>query len=107
MKQNLFPPPRSRSVYPAIAVSLAVLFAFACSIAVHVGAQKNPQNTAGTPEPRSGQHKNLTPLKGSDSSDGSKVTVTSDGPLNDYSAYRMGDRNYVVIPGSEIPRAQS
>src|SRR6266404_5505909 len=107
MKQNLSRPPRPCSIFPALAVFLAVFVAFACSIAVQVGAQKNPQNTAGAQEPRSGQHKSLTPLKGSDSSDGSKVTVTSDGPLNDYSAYRSGDRYYVVIPGSEIPRAQS
>src|SRR5258708_549537 len=107
MKQNLSRPPQPRSIFPALSVFLVVFVVFACSIAVQVGAQKKPQTTAGTEEPRSGQHKNLTPLKGSDSSDGSKVTVTSDGPLNDYSAFRSGDRYYVVIPGSEIPRAQS
>jgi HEAT repeat protein len=36
--------------------------------------------------------------KGSDSSKGSRVTITSDNPLNDYSAYRSGDRFYVVLP---------
>ncbi|MDT5294600.1 MAG: hypothetical protein QOJ76_1480 [Acidobacteriota bacterium] len=38
--------------------------------------------------------------KGSDSSKGSRVTITSDNPLNDYSAYRSGDRFYVVLPRS-------
>jgi hypothetical protein len=31
---------------------------------------------------------------------GSRVTIKSDNPLNDYSAYRSGDRFYVVVPGA-------
>ena len=52
------------------------------------------------------QKKNITPLKSGDTSDGSRITITSDAPLNDYSAYRSGDRYYVVIPEANAPRAQ-
>ena len=45
--------------------------------------------------------KRVTPLKTSDSQQGSRVTITSDGELNDYSAYRSGDRFIVVIPQAE------
>ncbi len=49
--------------------------------------------------------KNITPLKSGDTADGSRITITSDEPLNDYSAYRSGDRYYVVIPEANAPRA--
>ncbi len=41
---------------------------------------------------------------------GSSVTIRSDTPLNDYSAYRSGDRFYVVIPkasANSMPRGAS
>jgi HEAT repeat protein len=38
--------------------------------------------------------------RGSETSSGSRVTIKSDDPLNDYSAYRSGDRFYVVLPKS-------
>src|ERR687890_493342 len=52
------------------------------------------------------QKKNITPLRSGDTSEGSRITITSDAPLNDYSAYRSGDRYYVVIPEANAPRAQ-
>ncbi|HEX9918452.1 MAG TPA: hypothetical protein VGA87_04745, partial [Pyrinomonadaceae bacterium] len=45
--------------------------------------------------------KRITPLRTSDTADGSRVTITSDGELNDYSAYRSGDRFIVVVPQAE------
>ncbi|HJU56043.1 MAG TPA: hypothetical protein VJ715_15765, partial [Pyrinomonadaceae bacterium] len=51
------------------------------------------------------QKKNITPLRSGDTADGSRITITSDAPLNDYSAYRSGDRYYVVIPDANAPRA--
>src|ERR671916_53664 len=53
------------------------------------------------------QKKNITPLRGGDTPDGSRLTITSDVPLNDYSAYRSGDRYYVEIPDANAPRASS
>src|SRR4051812_32155055 len=38
--------------------------------------------------------------RGSDTANGSRTTITADDSLNDYSAYRSGDRFYVVLPKS-------
>lgn len=65
------------------------------------GANANTQTAQAKP-----QKKNITPLRSGDTSDGSRITITSDAPLNDYSAYRSGDRYYVVIPEANAPRAQ-
>jgi hypothetical protein len=46
-------------------------------------------------------------LRASDSPDGSRVSLSSDQSLNNYEAYRRGDRFYVRIPGSDVPRAES
>jgi len=46
-------------------------------------------------------------LHSSDSSEGSRVAITSDQSLNNYEAYRRGDRFYVKIPGADVPRAES
>ncbi|HZB46930.1 MAG TPA: hypothetical protein VE360_16855, partial [Pyrinomonadaceae bacterium] len=39
--------------------------------------------------------------RGSDSGAGSRQTIKSDNPLNDYSAYRSGDRFNVIIPNAD------
>src|SRR5437667_9834937 len=106
MKQNLSQTPTPRLSVSAVAVVLLAISIGALSGENNVQAQKSGQTGNSNRETRAGQHKNLAPLKGTDSSDGSRVSVTSDGPLNDYSAYRSGDRYYVVIPGSDIPNAR-
>ncbi|HEV2800049.1 MAG TPA: HEAT repeat domain-containing protein [Pyrinomonadaceae bacterium] len=58
---------------------------------------QQPANT-NAQKPRT---KRITPLRTSETSDGSRVTITSDGELNDYSAYRSGDRFIVVVPQAE------
>ncbi len=40
----------------------------------------------------------LASLRGAETADGSRVTITSDAALGDYSAYREGGRFYVVVP---------
>src|SRR2546423_7569633 len=67
-----------------------LLLACLCALAAH--AQQN-DNTA----PKS-HAKNIAGISSSDATSGAKVTIASDVPLNDYSAYRSGDRFYVVIP---------
>ena len=52
------------------------------------------------------QKKNISSVTASETAGGSRITITSDGPLNDYSAYRSGDRYYVVIPEANASRAQ-
>jgi hypothetical protein len=51
--------------------------------------------------------KNISPLHSGDTTEGSRITITSDAALNDYSAYRSGDRYYVIIPDANAPRAQA
>jgi HEAT repeat protein len=66
--------------------------------------QQGAANTS-TPQPKP-QQKKITPLRSSDTADGSRITIRADAPLNDYSAYRSGDRYYVVIPEASAPAAQ-
>jgi hypothetical protein len=101
-------------------VSVFVLLLLVSLMSVDAGAQKKkrpattakPQQTAGantntqTAQAKP-QKKNITPLRSGETSEGSRITITSDAPLNDYSAYRNGDRYYVVIPEANAPRAQS
>jgi hypothetical protein len=53
------------------------------------------------------QLKRLTGLRRSLMDEGSRVGVVSDQPLNDYSAYREGDRFYVLIPEASAQYLQS
>src|SRR2546423_4926325 len=65
-----------------------------------VSAQrKRPANDNTSQSARkAGQTKHIFVGRGSDTAQGSRVTIKSDNPLNDYSAYRSGDRFYVVLP---------
>jgi HEAT repeat protein len=58
---------------------------------------QQPANT----DTQKSRAKRITPLRTSETADGSRVTITSDGELNDYSAYRSGDRFIVVVPQAE------
>lgn len=46
-------------------------------------------------------------MRASDSTSGSRVALTSDQSLNDYEAYRRGDRFYVRIPAADVPRPEA
>src|SRR5439155_2066406 len=46
-------------------------------------------------------------IHSADSSEGSRVSINSDQSLNDYEAYRRGERFYVRIPASDVPRAEA
>ncbi|MBA3806188.1 MAG: hypothetical protein H0X14_10810, partial [Acidobacteria bacterium] len=67
----------------------------------------NNSATTTTTAPQKPQKKNLAALRGSDSPEGGRATITSDAPLNDYEAYRSGNRYYVVIPQANAPGAAS
>jgi hypothetical protein len=49
----------------------------------------------------------IATLRSNDSPDGSRVAVTSDQSLNNYEAYRRGDRFYLRIPAADMPRAEA
>ncbi|HEU4597901.1 MAG TPA: HEAT repeat domain-containing protein, partial [Pyrinomonadaceae bacterium] len=53
-----------------------------------------------TATPKTGTTKRVFVGGSSSTPQGSRVTIKSDNPLNDYSAYRSGDRFYVVVPGA-------
>jgi HEAT repeat protein len=61
-------------------------------------AQQKGNDNASQSSQKSGQTKHVFVGRGSDTAQGSRVTIKSDNPLNDYSAYRSGDRFYVVLP---------
>jgi len=46
-------------------------------------------------------------LRASDSTNGSRVALSSDQSLSNYEAYRRGDRFYVRIPAADVPRAEA
>ncbi|MDT5063817.1 MAG: hypothetical protein QOH63_4276 [Acidobacteriota bacterium] len=45
--------------------------------------------------------RHLASLRTSEIAEGSRVTLTSDSPLDDYTAYRVGDRFHILIPQAE------
>ena len=55
---------------------------------------------AQTPQPGA-RTKRVTPLRATDTPDGSRVTITSDSEINNYSAYRRGDNFVVIIPQAD------
>lgn len=73
----------------------AVLFAFLGLVAI--GA------TLGFAQIKS--QKRVTALQMGDSAEGARVTIVSDSALNDYEAFRRGDRFYVKIPLAEFSAA--
>src|SRR5882757_8670817 len=52
-------------------------------------------------------HPHVATLRSSDSPQGSRVALSSDQSLNDYEAYRRGDRFYIKIPAADVPRAEA
>jgi HEAT repeat protein len=94
--------PIPRTLKLARGRTLPALFAFACLIAAFatkgaLAQQPSNQNT----QAQAPHAKRLTPLRTSEGPQGSRVTITSDGELNDYSAYRSGDRFIVIIPQAQ------
>ncbi|MBA3806345.1 MAG: hypothetical protein H0X14_11625, partial [Acidobacteria bacterium] len=51
--------------------------------------------------------KRLMGLRSGPVSEGSRISVASDQPLNDYSAYRSGERFYIVIPHATAENLQA
>src|SRR5882724_2286487 len=59
------------------------------------------------PNANSGKRPHIATVRSSDSTEGSRVAITSDQSLNNYEAYRRGDRFYVKIPAADVPRAEA
>ncbi|HEX8175079.1 MAG TPA: HEAT repeat domain-containing protein [Pyrinomonadaceae bacterium] len=89
--------------------SLALLLAFSLFVSfvlIEAGAQgrrsRPVQNASSGSSPQQTPRKNIASVRTTDAPDGSRVTITSDAPLNDYEAYWGGDRFFVIIPNAEI-----
>lgn len=80
-----------------------VLILCACSIAAQSRIIR-PQPSGNSNS--SAKRQRVATLRASDSPDGSRVALSSDQSLNDYEAYRRGDRFYVKIPPADVPRAE-
>jgi hypothetical protein len=113
---HLFPQKKRLSA----TVSLLILLMLVFTAGIETNAQKGKKRPATdqtatqqgnanttTAQQQKPPKKNITPLHSGDTTDGSRITITSDAPLNDYSAYRSGDRYYVIIPEANAPRAQA
>ncbi|HZI18581.1 MAG TPA: HEAT repeat domain-containing protein [Pyrinomonadaceae bacterium] len=93
------------------ALFASLLFAAVCALpdgAAHAQRRQRQQPSASQSEGgdasaarRREQPKRVVVSGSSDTAQGTRQTIKSDNPLNDYSAYRSGDRFYVVLPKSD------
>ncbi|HEX8845448.1 MAG TPA: DUF5916 domain-containing protein [Pyrinomonadaceae bacterium] len=77
----------------ALAISLIFLFTLASTIVT------TAQTTGGA------RLRHIAPFRTSEVAGGSRVTITSDASLDDYSAYREADRFHILIPQAELSTA--
>ena len=90
----------------------AILLAVGCAATLLFGAANIATQSRIIKPPTSGntnsasKRQRVATLRASDSPDGSRVALSSDQSLNDYEAYRRGDRFYVRIPPADVPRAE-
>src|SRR5687768_1623491 len=90
-------PTRTRLLLTLLgALTLTSLVFAAAAGAQRSGAQRQANQNARREQPQ----KRVIVGRGSESGQGSRVTITADDSLKDYSAYRSGDRFYVVLPKS-------
>jgi len=94
---------------PGFAISTSILryAAIALLAASTIIAQSKIVRPSGQSNSNSGKRTHIATLHSTDSSEGSRVAITSDQSLNDYEAYRRGDRFYVKIPAADVPRAEA
>src|ERR1041385_4896255 len=97
------PSPHFRSLASALACA-AVFFLGTSRIATQsrILAPQQPANANAN-----SKRSKITTLRASDSAEGSRVAVTADQSLNEYEAYRRGDRFYVKIPPTDVPRPET
>ena len=90
--------------FSASILRLAFVFVLA---AVSVAAQSKIVRPTPQPTPNAAKRTHVATLRASDSSEGSRVAISSDQSLANYEAYRRGDRFYVKIPAADVPRAEA
>src|SRR5580765_679908 len=80
-----------------------VVFLIAASVIAQSRITRPPAQTNTNSKKRT----HVATLRSSDSSEGSRVAISSDQSLTNYEAYRRGDRFYVKIPAADVPRAEA
>lgn len=101
MNSMMDPKPRSLHIFSSV-LSLAAIALLAASGVV--GQRVYPSNSANS---NNGNRKHTATIHSADSSEGSRVSISSDQSLTDYEAYRRGDRFYVKIPAADVARAEA
>lgn len=97
--------PRVLGLITAFVCCAAAMVFTASPIALTQSRIIAPQRSANTNN--STKRPPVATLRASDSTNGSRVALTSNQSLNDYEAYRRGDRFYVRIPAADVPRPEA
>ena len=92
MKVNLLKLVASKNRRRASVMLLASLFVISFALISGMAQLKNP--------------KRVTAIQVGQGAEGARVTIVSDAPLNDYEAFRRGDRFYVKIPLADFSAGQ-
>ena len=101
MNSMMDPKPRSLHIFSSV-LSLAAIALLTASTVV--GQRVYPSNSNNS---NSGKRSHVATIRSADSSEGSRVSISSDQSLADYEAYRRGDKFYVKIPASDVARAEA
>ena len=86
-------------------LGIATVLALSAALSVPQSRIIRPPSQTNSGGPAKRPH--VTTLRASDSTNGSRVAVSSDQSLTNYEAYRRGDRFYVRIPAADVPRAEA
>jgi HEAT repeats len=104
MMKTTIQSPRCARVSSSILRYSTVFLLGAALVAAQSRITKPPAQTNSN---SSVKHPHVATLHSSDSSEGSRVALSSNQSLNDYEAYRRGDRFYVKIPAADVSRAET
>src|SRR4051812_10173802 len=96
--------PRSLHISSSVLRLAAITLLTASAV---VGQRVCPSNSNNSNNSNSGKRNHIATIHSADSSEGSRVSISSDQALTDYEAYRRGDKFYVKIPAADVPRAEA
>ncbi|HXT63927.1 MAG TPA: HEAT repeat domain-containing protein [Pyrinomonadaceae bacterium] len=85
----------------------AMQFLFTWAIVIGTATGATAQSRILRPQPTPTIRRHVTTLRSSDSAQGSRVTVSSDQSMSEYEAYRQGDKFYLRIPATDVPRVEA
>jgi len=104
MNSMMDPKPRSLHISSSVLRLAAITLLTASAV---VGQRVYPSNSNNSNNSNRGKRNHIATIHSADSSEGSRVSISSDQSLADYEAYRRGDRFYVKIPAADVPRAEA